>query len=147
MPNNCIFYAEDDPNDVFFLQHAFTAANIANPLQTVSDGQAAIDYFAGTGAFAGRQKFPLPCLVLLDLKLPHKTGLEVLAWLRAHPQLRFLPVIMFTASAQPSDIEQACVLGANAFVVKPVTMEDRRDFVECLQSFWLRFHRCPASWQ
>ena len=77
-----ILQVEDDPNDVFFLQHAMKKMGVANPIQVASDGQQAIDYLQGAGKFADRERFPLPCLVLLDLKLPHVMGLDVLKWIR-----------------------------------------------------------------
>ena len=80
-----ILQVEDDPNDVFFLQHAMKKAGVANPVQVATDGQQAIDYLRGVGKFADRKKFPLPCLILLDLKLPHVMGLDVLKWIRQQP--------------------------------------------------------------
>src|SRR5437868_2103044 len=76
-----ILQVEDDPNDVVFLKYALTKAGVANPLQVATDGQEAIDYLQGTGRFADREQFPLPCLILLDLKLPHVMGLDVLKWI------------------------------------------------------------------
>lgn len=137
MTNHCILYVEDDLNDVFFLQHAFAAANIANSLQIVKDGQEAIDYLTGVGQFADRQKFPLPHLVLLDFQLPHRSGLEILVWLKTQPALRTLPVIMLTSAANPRYTDKATALGANACVVKPMTLEKQREFVESLKSAWL----------
>src|SRR5690349_19119637 len=77
-----ILQVEDDPNDVFLFQHAMKKVGVTNPLQVASDGQQAIDYLQSTGKFADRGKFPFPCLVLLDLKLPYVMGLEVLRWIR-----------------------------------------------------------------
>ena len=145
MTNQCVLYAEDDPNDAFLLQHAFATAEIPNPLQIVTDGQAAIDYLAGTGAFADRSRYPRPGLVLLDIKLPRQTGLEVLAWLRAQPNLHGLPVIMFSASGRAGDVAQASRLGANAYVVKPATIEDRLEFARAVRTFWLHFHHPPDN--
>src|SRR5580765_819362 len=113
-----ILQVEDDPNDVFFLRHAMNKLEIANPLRVVTDGQQAIDYLKGVGKFADREQFPLPGLVLLDLKLPYVMGLDVLKWIRQESGLE-LVVLLMTASAEEADIAAAYRLGANAFLVKP----------------------------
>ena len=113
-----ILQVEDDPNDVFFLQKAMKKMAVTNPIQVASDGQEAIDYLQGAGKFADREKFPFPCLMLLDLKLPYVMGLDVLKWIRQQPDMA-LPVIMLSASAQDADIAKSYRLGANAFVSKP----------------------------
>ena len=143
MNNKCILYAEDDPNDVFLLQLAFKEAAIPNPLQIVTDGQQAIDYLDGVGPYSNRLKYPLPCLVLLDIKMPRVTGLEVLAWMRSQPKLHGLPVILFSASALPADCDRAIQIGANAYVVKPATIEERVEFAQAVCSFWLHFNHPP----
>lgn len=81
-----ILYADDDENDVFFLKRAFADAGITNVIEAVADGQQAIDYLAGQGRYSDRARYPLPCLVMLDIQLPRKSGMEVLRWLR--PGLR-----------------------------------------------------------
>ena len=113
-----ILQVEDDPNDVFLLQHAMKKVGLLNPIQVATDGQQAIDYLKGAGKFAEREEFPLPCLVLLDLKLPHVMGLNVLKWIRQQPGAP-LVVVMLTASGEDADIATAYRLGANAFLTKP----------------------------
>ena len=81
-----ILLVEDEVNDVFFMKHAFEEVGILNPLQVAVDGQEAMDYLGGHGAYADRERFPLPCLTLLDLKLPRVMGLEVLQWIREQPE-------------------------------------------------------------
>src|SRR5205809_7595133 len=93
-----ILHVEDSEEDVFLLRYAFQRADIKTPVQVVEDGQEAIDYLAGIGKFADRNEFPLRCLVLLDLKLPHKIGLEVLEWIRQQPELKSLVVIILSSS-------------------------------------------------
>src|ERR1041384_4672956 len=88
-----LLIAEDDENDLFFLQRAFEAANVKNPIRVVRDGQEAIEYLSGAGNFADRVQFPLPHLFMLDLKMPRKTGIDVLEWLSEQPELRCLPEI------------------------------------------------------
>src|SRR5437764_14452402 len=113
-----ILQVEDDPNDAYFFQHAMNKLNAANPVRVVTDGQEAIDYLSGTGKFADREQFPVPDLVLLDLKLPYVMGLDVLKWIREQPNTAPV-VIILTASAEDEDIASAYRLGANAFLTKP----------------------------
>jgi CheY-like chemotaxis protein len=141
----CILQVEDDPNDVFFLEHAFRAAGITLPLQVVNDGQEAIDYLSGEGKFADRDQYPLPRLMLLDLKMPRKSGLEVLQWMREHPALQCLPVVVFSSSYQPADIDRAYQLGANSFVVKPSCLEKRVELARSIKSFWLLYNESPPN--
>src|SRR5688500_9564098 len=137
MGDPCILLAEDDENDVFFFERAAREANIANQISVVRDGQSAIDYSSGAGEFSDRNRFPLPCVIVLDLKMPRKTGMEVLEWLRAQSRVRTIPVIIFSSSAQGDDVEQAYALGANAFVVKPASVQKRTEFARLLKEFWL----------
>src|SRR5438105_4593110 len=114
-----ILYAEDEENDAFFMQRAFQQAGILNPLVVVADGKRAIDYLSGGGPYANRDEHPLPCLVLLDLNIPIKSGLEVLKWIRSQPSLSTLPVVVVTSSTQDSDIHRAYIMGTNSYLVKP----------------------------
>src|SRR5687767_5955728 len=113
-----ILQVDDDPNDVFLLQHAMKKIGMHNPIQVATDGQQAIDYLQGAGKFADRARYPLPCLVLLDLKLPYVMGLDVLKWIRQQPGLA-LVVLLLSASADDEDMAAAYRLGANGFLVKP----------------------------
>src|SRR5579859_7009090 len=113
MNNTCILQVEDEANDVFLLQRAFLQAGIVNPVQVATDGQMAIDYLSGLGRFADRGKYPLPGLVLLDLKLPRRSGREVLEWIRAQPGLHRAVVVVFTSAQYVGDVSLAYQLGAN----------------------------------
>jgi CheY-like chemotaxis protein len=129
-----ILYAEDEENDVFFMQRAFQIAKISQRLDTVSDGAKAIEYLeraVSQGAEA------IPCLVLLDLNMPYRSGFEVLEWVRSHPDLRTILVIVFTSSAQAEDRQRAYELCANAYLVKPSSPEKLPGMLESLKSFWL----------
>ncbi len=137
MKTGCVLLAEDDENDVLFLQRAFRKAEVANPLQVAPHGQAAIDYLSGVGPYADRALYPLPCLAMLDLKMPRKNGLEVLEWIRSQPHLRPLPVIIFSSSVQPLEIEAAYRLGANAFLTKPSGAPERVELARRIKGFWL----------
>ena len=137
-----ILYVEDDENDGFLLRRAFLKAGIPNPLEVVTDGNEAIEYLSGLGTFAKRR---LPHLVFLDLKLPFKTGFEVLAWLRQQPALHTIPVIILTSSTQESDVHKAYALGANAYLVKPPGAEELSELVGTVRAFWLTLNMNPPD--
>ena len=139
-----ILQVEDDPNDVFLLQHAMTKAGVENPIQVATDGQQAIDYLKGAGKFANRGRFPFPCLVLLDLKLPHVTGLNVLKWIRQQPGAA-LVVVMLTASGEDEDIAAAYRLGANGFLVKPSQASQLVEMAKAIKDFWLTHNTLPQE--
>lgn len=117
-----VLLVKDREEDVFLFRRALQRAEITLRVEVAKDGQEAIDYLAGTGRFADRKKFPLPALVLLDLKLPLQTGLDVLAWIETQPTLRSLVVIVFSSSIDEGDMDRAYELGANAFLVKPTDL-------------------------
>ena len=104
MSTHPILLVEDRDEDAFLLQYAFGRAEITTPMQVVTDGQMAIDYLSGTGKFSDRAQYPLPGLVLLDLKLPHVMGMDVLAWIRQQPSLKRLIVIILSASINGGDV-------------------------------------------
>jgi CheY-like chemotaxis protein len=137
-----ILQVEDDPNDVFLFKHAMRKVELANPIQVVSDGQEAIDYLSGAGKFADREQYPLPGLVLLDLKLPFVMGLDVLQWIRKQPGLAPV-VIILTASAEDEDIASAYRLGANAFVTKPSEACKLQEIGKAIKDFWLTHNTLP----
>lgn len=135
-PKNVLLHVEDDPNDVLLLQRAFKKANLAVPIQAVGDGDKAVAYLSGAGEYADREKFPLPALVLLDLKMPRKSGLETLAWIRGEAKLRRLVVVVFTSSRHDEDVNKAYELGANSYVVKPVGFDTLVELVRLLNQYW-----------
>ena len=139
-----ILQVDDDTNDVFLLQHAMKKVGVLNPVQVASDGRVAIDYLQGTGKFVDREKFPYPCLVLMDLKLPNVMGLDVLRWIRAQPWTSLM-VIMLTASAEEADIIEAYRLGANAFLTKPSEASKLEDMVRAIKAFWLTHNTLPLD--
>lgn len=116
-----ILLVEDDSNDTLLLQRAFRRAGITLPLQMVSDGDQAVAYLRGDDQYADRKTYPLPSLILLDLKLPRRSGLEVLQWLRqeAPGPVKEIPVIVLTSSRLSEDVDQAYSLGANSYMAKP----------------------------
>jgi len=141
-----VLYAEDEENDAFFLRRAFTLAGVQQNLIVVKDGQETIDYCLGAGRFSNRDAFPLPCLLLLDLNIPKKSGLEVLKWVRSEPAISTLPVIVLTSSVHDADIHRAYIQGANAYLVKPSDPSELLVLVKTIKEFWLTHNRMPASW-
>lgn len=135
MSNTCILHAEDEESDILFLRLAFQQAGITMAVHVATDGQMAIDYLRGAGLFADRVKYPLPCLILLDLKLPRKTGFEVLQWLRAQPLLRRIVVIVCTSAEHEHDIATAYELGANSYIVKPMGIAERNETARRLKTW------------
>lgn len=136
-----ILVVEDDANDLFFLKRAFGIAHVVNELHHVENGQQAIDYLQGIGPFSDRITYPLPSLVLLDLKLPLKHGFEVLACIRQQPLLRNIVIVILTSSSEEKDVSKAYDLGANAFLVKPTSAEKLTEIVRALEMFWFRHNR------
>jgi CheY-like chemotaxis protein len=139
-----ILLAEDDPNDVLLLKIAFKQAEVRNPLFVAKDGQEVIDWLQGNGTFANRSEYPLPCLLILDLKMPRKSGMDVLRWLRREPALNCLPTIVLSSSAHRYDVGRAYELGANAFVIKPPANDERVQLVHFIKGFWLKFNQSPV---
>lgn len=118
-----ILLVEDDDDDVFFTSRAFGMAGCRSPLAVVRDGDQAVDYLAGQGEYADRASCPMPVHVLMDLKLPKRSGLEVLRWIRENPVTSTLPVTILSGSGQDADIAEARALGVEDYVRKPVTFE------------------------
>ena len=138
MPSNTtILVADDDQNDVFFLRRAFQKSGLNHSVVHVADGQQAIDYLRGDADFGDRSRFPLPCLLLLDLKMPKVDGFDVLTWLKERSELRELPVIVLSSSSREDDIQRARSLGANDYRVKPADFEQLLVLAQDVASRWL----------
>ena len=120
MTHRAVLYVEDEADDVFFMERAFQKAGLTHTLYAVGDGHQAIAYLAGEQPF-NRRTHPLPCAMLLDLNLPRISGFDVLGWVRAHPELRDLPVIVFSSSGRWEDRERAEKLGATQYLLKPIS--------------------------
>jgi CheY-like chemotaxis protein len=140
-----ILLVEDEENDVVFMEMALEKAGLARVFQVAEDGQEAIDYLSGQGAFADRKRFPLPVLVFLDLKLPRVMGMDVLMWIRAQPELDTVVVIILTSSQQRADIKMACALGANSYLVKPSNPLGLEEVVELVKRYWLKLNHPTAT--
>ncbi len=137
-----ILLVEDNPGDVLLTREAFAGFKVTNTLHVVEDGEAAMAYLKGEGEYAGA---PRPDLVLLDLNLPRKSGREVLAEIKADPQLRLTPVIVLTTSAAEEDVQYAYGHCANSYIVKPIGFENFARAVSKIHSFWLTLVRLPGE--
>jgi CheY-like chemotaxis protein len=136
-----LLLVEDNEDDAFLMKRSLKAAGISRAVHVAADGQQAIDYLAGQGAFADRRTHPLPGVVFLDLKLPFKSGHEVLAWMKGRRELTEIVVIVLTSSNQPSDLEEAYRLGANSYVVKPAAAEQLVELARAVKHYWFGFNR------
>ena len=141
-PTN-ILLVEDDPNDALLLERAFRKAGLPYPLIIVSDGDQAVDFLQGVGKYRDRIKYPMPNLMLLDLKLPRRSGHEVLKWLRSRPGLKRLPVIVLTSSSEQRDVVAAYDEGTNSYLVKPSNAELLGQMVSQLEKYWLTLNERP----
>ena len=140
-----ILLAEDREDDILLIRRSFTKAFITNPLLVVRDGEEVVSYLEGEGKYSNRDEFPLPDLLLLDLKMPGKDGFEVIKWLRKHPTLKTLPVVVLTSSQDIRDVNTAYQLGANSFLVKPMDFENFVEMSRFISGFWLRFNKPPQT--
>jgi CheY-like chemotaxis protein len=139
--NRAILLVEDNEDDVFLMKQALKSADVKNRLCLVEDGQEALDYLSGEGAFSDREQYPIPAVVFLDLKLPMKSGHEVLEWIRQQEALKDLVVIVLTSSNQPTDLSKSYQLGANSYLVKPPTADQLTDLAKAFKWYWLEYNR------
>ena len=145
MSAETILLVEDNPDDVLLIKRAFKKAGLPHDLQIASNGEEAVDYLAGDGSYADRDKHPFPALMLLDLQLPRRSGHEVLEWLRGQEDLRRLPVVVLTSSREPNDINLAYDLGANSYLVKPVSFDALFEMVQVLERYWIALTERPEA--
>jgi CheY-like chemotaxis protein len=135
---------DDDENDIFFVKRAFTEINVHCTFHTLKNGQEVVDYLIGAGPYANRELYPMPMMILMDLKMPVMDGFEVLSWLRARPGVKVIPTIVFSSSDVPSDITRAYELGANSFMTKSVTYEGLLLKLQTLSRYWLEHCKHPV---
>ena len=131
-----ILLVEDDENDRLFFERAVRKSGYGWRVETAGTGREAVDYLSGIGKFADRSAHPVPTHVLLDLKLPELSGLEVLEWIRTQPGHKELPVIVLSSSREPSDIDRAKALGVDAYEVKPVEFKALISTVRSIAERW-----------
>jgi len=140
-----VLYAEDERNDILFLELAFERSGSPHTLKSVPDGEQALKYLAGEGLFTDRERHPFPSLVLLDINMPKISGLEVLEWIRQQHSLRSLPVLMLTSSIRQEDMDKARQLGANDYLLKLSDALKLVDLVKSMQDRWLSQPAAPVS--
>jgi CheY-like chemotaxis protein len=138
-----ILLVEDNPRDLELTERALRKANLANRIHVARDGEEALDFLFGEGAFAGRDISQAPRLVLLDLKLPKIDGLEVLQRMKSDPRTQSIPVVVLTSSKEQSDIVRSYNLGVNSYIVKPVDFESFAASVQQLGLYWLLLNEAP----
>ena len=132
--NGTILLVEDSDDDVFIFNRILNKARITNPVQVAADGQEAMDYLSGSGKFADRNRFPMPVLIFLDLKIPFVSGLEILEWMRGTAHLASIFVIVLTSSSEERDIVRSYQLGARSYLVKPPSVEALQDVIKAIQN-------------
>ena len=128
---------EDDPKDVYLVQDVFKRTGHGR-LEVVQDGQEAIDYLTGHGAYHNRLEYPMPHVILLDMKMPRVNGLEFLKWLKRESpnSLHLLPVVVMSSSNDRKEVEEAYELGVNSYMTKPINWQDFKDRLIALNLFW-----------
>lgn len=132
-----ILHVEDDPNDVVLLEHACRKAGVEWEIKRVADGEEAIAYLSGREQFADRRNYPLPRLILLDLKMPHLSGFDVLQWRRENDRVKVVPVVILSSSNHDVDLTRAYELGVNSYLIKPVSFDALVGIVKALSDYWL----------
>lgn len=143
--NPIVLLVDDSADDALLMRMAFERAGFVQPLRHVHNGEEAIAYLRGDGAYRDRSLFPLPTTLLLDLNMPRKNGFEVLEWLRSQPELRRLRVYILSASNRAQDIERAYDLGANSYLVKPGNLDGLLHLAKALVA-WLKLsHFAPVT--
>ena len=140
-----ILVAEDRLDDIELIKKALERAKVSSAMYFVRDGEETIAYLEGERGYANREEYPLPDLLLLDLKMPRMDGFDVLAWIRRQPRLRTLRVVVLTSSEEVRDINLAYELGANSFLVKPLDFEDFARLGEFITNYWLRWDSAPQT--
>jgi CheY-like chemotaxis protein len=141
--DHAVLLVEDQADDVELLKRALRKAAVSCPVQVVGDGDTALEYLEGNGRYADRNAYPYPTLVLLDLKLPRRSGFEVLEHVRAHPALKNTIIVVLTSSREAEDIGRAYARGANSYLVKPIKPGHMEHLVNRVKEYWLDSNRPP----
>jgi CheY-like chemotaxis protein len=143
LPHDRILLVEDDEDQVELICRVLEEHRVSNKVHSVSTVGEARAYLTGEGVYADRLAYPIPCLVLLDLKLPGGSGFELLNWMRSRPELQRLPVVVLTHSQSQGDIERAYALGANSYVVKPFDSDQFRATIKAVNAYWILLAEKP----
>jgi CheY-like chemotaxis protein len=140
-----IMIVEDRDDDILLMRKAFERASLTNPVHVVRSGDEAVAYLSGEGKYANRAEYPLPVLVLLDLKMPGMDGFELLTWIRQQEGIRGLPVVVLTSSSEMRDVNRAYALGANSFFVKELDFQGAVDLSHLLRNYWVHKAATPDT--
>ena len=132
-----VLHVDDDPNDTMLLEAASRKAQVGFELLNLTDGEEAVQYLSRSGKYANPARYQIPALVLLDLKMPRATGFEILRWIRTHPGLNRLPVVVLSGSQLQDDIREAYAQGANSYLVKPLGFEALVSLVKNISDVWV----------
>jgi two-component system response regulator len=145
MPEKMILLVEDNPDDEALTMRALKQSKLANEIVVTRDGSEALDFLFGSAAYEGRDVSYMPTVILLDLKLPKVSGLEVLQRLREDPRTKLIPVVVLTSSSEDEDMMQSYQLGANSYVRKPVIFGKFADAVSQLGLYWMLLNQPPPK--
>ena len=132
-----ILIVEDEPADAFLVQRAFERVLANCAVQCVRDGEEAKAYLLGEEKYGNRHDFPLPSVILLDLRMPRMDGFTFLAWLRAHPEFRIIPAVIYSSSDDPADIRRSYEMGANSYISKRLATNAVQDTMRSFARYWL----------
>jgi CheY-like chemotaxis protein len=138
-----ILLVEDEAADSLLVRRAFEKAGVENPIQALSNGDTALSYLEGIGEYQDRKKYPLPVFILLDLKLPGMMGLQLLKWIRTRKELRLIPIVVLTNSADEIDVKSAYEAGANSYLLKPADRNEVSRVIGVIQTYWLEHNVTP----
>src|SRR5687768_496719 len=151
MECDLILLAEDDPEHAEQARRAFKKYCFVNPIFIVSDGTEVLSYLLGEGKYVDREEYPLPTLLLLDLRMQRMHGFDVIRWIRAHPDFRNLPIVVLSTSDELREVNQAYSMGATSFMLKPLEFVEFVNVSAVLPHRWLWLNSAPAlplkSWQ
>jgi len=140
--DSTILFVDDSEEDHDLMRYAFNKAQVPNPVLELQSGEEAIRYLSGEGEFANRERYPLPCLIITDLKMPRVDGFELLERLRVRPEFTRVPKIVLSASAHDGDRMRARELGACAYFVKPAQLNELVEVVRQMDDEWIS-ENCP----
>ena len=142
-PAEIILLVEDSSSDAALVTRAFERTGVENPIRRVKDGEEALGYLTGAGAFADRKEHPLPAVILLDLNLPRFNGYQLMIWLRMQPELKRIPVVVLTESHDTDSINRAYDADANSYLVKSGDGEEIARLVEMVRQYWMSLNEPP----
>jgi CheY-like chemotaxis protein len=143
--NGTILMVDDDPDDFFLVRDAFRESGVPSDFQLVSDGEELMDYLYRRGKFTSLENYPMPHLILLDLNMPRKDGREALVEMKKDPDLRRIPIVIYTTSGEEEDISYSYELGASSYITKPATFDALVELMRNLAEYWLKVVRLPEN--